>query len=68
MKSNLIPPFIMQNVGIEVNDVPKIQVSDPSKRDHSIYFKETGQQSDGGEASGIRQYLLAHTIQIQPTR
>eukprot|EP00957_Ditylum_brightwellii_P079885 6075680-Ditylum_brightwellii.AAC.1 len=31
----------MQEVGIEVNDVPKIQVGDPSKRDHSIYFKET---------------------------
>eukprot|EP00957_Ditylum_brightwellii_P035346 2680983-Ditylum_brightwellii.AAC.1 len=32
----------MQEVGIKVNDVPKIQVSDPSKRDHSVYFKETG--------------------------
>ena len=42
MKNNLIPPFIMREVGIEVNDVPKIQVGDPSKRDHSIYFKETG--------------------------
>eukprot|EP00957_Ditylum_brightwellii_P110164 8402859-Ditylum_brightwellii.AAC.1 len=32
----------MQEAGIEVNDVPMIQVSDPSERDHSIYFKETG--------------------------
>eukprot|EP00957_Ditylum_brightwellii_P121083 9235793-Ditylum_brightwellii.AAC.1 len=42
MKNNLILPFIMQEVDIEVNDAPKIQVSDPSKRDHSIYFKKTG--------------------------
>eukprot|EP00957_Ditylum_brightwellii_P193686 14749450-Ditylum_brightwellii.AAC.1 len=42
MKNILILPFIMQEVGIEVNGVPKIQLSDPSERDHSIYFKETG--------------------------
>eukprot|EP00957_Ditylum_brightwellii_P098850 7530471-Ditylum_brightwellii.AAC.1 len=42
MKNNPILPFIMQEVGIEVNDVPKIQVSNPRERDHSIYFKETG--------------------------
>eukprot|EP00957_Ditylum_brightwellii_P114094 8698591-Ditylum_brightwellii.AAC.1 len=32
----------MREVNIEVNDVPKIQVGNPSERDHSIYFKETG--------------------------
>eukprot|EP00957_Ditylum_brightwellii_P173218 13186541-Ditylum_brightwellii.AAC.1 len=42
MKDNLIPPFIMREVSIEVNNVPKIQVGNPSKRGHSIYFKETG--------------------------
>eukprot|EP00957_Ditylum_brightwellii_P176854 13471160-Ditylum_brightwellii.AAC.1 len=42
MKNNLVLPFIMRKVGIEVNDVPKIQVGDPSKRYHSIYFKEKG--------------------------
>eukprot|EP00957_Ditylum_brightwellii_P060676 4606682-Ditylum_brightwellii.AAC.1 len=42
MKNNLIPPFIIQEVGIKVNDIPKIQVNDPCERDHSIYFKETG--------------------------
>eukprot|EP00957_Ditylum_brightwellii_P185907 14153854-Ditylum_brightwellii.AAC.1 len=41
IKNNLILPGIMQEVGIEVNGVHKVQVSDPSKRDHSIYFKET---------------------------
>eukprot|EP00957_Ditylum_brightwellii_P176666 13456074-Ditylum_brightwellii.AAC.1 len=32
----------MREVGIEVNDVPKNQVGNPSERNHSIYFKETG--------------------------
>eukprot|EP00957_Ditylum_brightwellii_P068314 5186204-Ditylum_brightwellii.AAC.1 len=32
----------MREVGIEVNDAPKIQVGNPSEKDHSIYFKETG--------------------------
>ena len=41
MRNNLLPPFILRQVGIEVNDVPKIHVNDPSERDHSIYFKET---------------------------
>eukprot|EP00957_Ditylum_brightwellii_P024940 1885715-Ditylum_brightwellii.AAC.1 len=42
MQNNLIPPFIIREIGIEVNGVPKIQVNDPNERDHSIYFKKTG--------------------------
>lgn len=41
MENNLIPPFIMREAGIEVNEVAKIQVPNPSEEDHSIYFKET---------------------------
>ena len=41
MKHNLLPPFILRQAGIEVNDTPKIQVMDPTEKDHSIYFKET---------------------------
>ena len=29
----------MREAGIEVNDTPKIQVSDPEVKDHSLYFK-----------------------------
>ena len=38
MENNLIPPFIMREAGIEVNDVPKIQVKDPTLDDHAIIF------------------------------
>ena len=41
MEHNLIPPFIMREAGVEVNDTPKIQCDGPSATDHSIYFKET---------------------------
>jgi hypothetical protein len=42
MKNNLIPPFIMREAGIKVNDCPKIHVNDPSVDDHAIIFEETG--------------------------
>ena len=38
MKTNLIPPFMMREAGVQVNDIPKIQVEDPGVDDHSIYF------------------------------
>jgi hypothetical protein len=41
MKNNLIPPFILREAGITVNDVPKIQVKDPTVYDHVILFPET---------------------------
>ena len=37
MEHNLIPPFIMREAGIRVNDTPKIQVRDPTEEDHSIF-------------------------------
>lgn len=40
MTNNLIPPFIMREAGIEVNDRPKIQSKEPSIEDHSLYFPE----------------------------
>jgi hypothetical protein len=40
MRTNLIPPFMMREAGIHVNDIPKIQVEDPGVDDHSIYFSE----------------------------
>ena len=41
MTNNLIPPFIIREVGIIVNDVPKIHVDDPTNSDHVIIFKDT---------------------------
>ena len=40
METNLVPPFIMREAGIELNDVPKIHVPHAEAKDHSIYFKE----------------------------
>jgi len=42
MNNNLIPPFVMREAGIQVHDVPKIQVVDPTVDDHAILFKGTG--------------------------
>ena len=38
LEHNLIPPFIMREAGLEVRDIPKIHVSDPTEEDHSIGF------------------------------
>ena len=35
MKNNLIPPFVMREAGIRVNDTPKIQTSDPTEEDQT---------------------------------
>ena len=40
MTNNLIPPFIMREAGVEINDQPKIHTKDPGVEDHSIYFPE----------------------------
>jgi hypothetical protein len=42
MDNNLIPPFVMREAGIQVNDIPKIHLTDPSIDDHAITFPETG--------------------------
>ena len=42
MKHNLLPPFILRQAGVMVNDTPKIQVNEPTIDDHSILFTETG--------------------------
>ena len=41
MDNNLIPPFIMQEAGIQVKEIPKIHVENPSVEDQAIVFKET---------------------------
>ena len=39
MSNNLIPPFIMWENGIMVNECAKIHCEDPTREDHAIIFK-----------------------------
>ena len=39
MSNNLIPPFIMRENGIIVNECAKIDCEDPTREDHAIIFK-----------------------------
>ena len=39
MSNNLIPPFIMHENGIMVNECAKIHCEDPTREDHAIIFK-----------------------------
>ena len=41
MTNNLIPPFIMRQVGIEINERPKIHSDNPGVEDHLIYFSDS---------------------------
>ena len=38
MDNNLIPPFLMREAGLTVNDVAKIHINDPDVTDHSIFI------------------------------
>jgi hypothetical protein len=40
MDHNLIPPFLLREAGLIVNETPKIHVPDPDISDHSIYFEQ----------------------------
>ena len=40
MDHNLIPPFILREAGIKVNETPKIHSENPSIDDHCLYFEE----------------------------
>ena len=40
MTSNLIPPFILREAGIQVRDTAKIHVDDPTISDHAITVPE----------------------------
>ena len=40
LEHNLIPPFILREAGIKVNDTAKIHKSEPSNEDHSIIIED----------------------------
>ena len=42
MVNNLIPPFMLREVGIKVKDTPKVHCDDPTVRDHAVELPETG--------------------------
>ena len=41
MSNNLLPPFMLREAGIIINEVPKIHVSSPTEEHHAIMFQET---------------------------
>ena len=41
MTHNLLPPFMLREAGIKINEVPKIHVTSPSEEHHAIIFQET---------------------------
>ena len=40
MSHNLIPPFILREAGVKVNDKPKIHCSDPGEDDHALVLDD----------------------------
>ena len=40
MDHNMIPPFIMREAGLTVNDTPKIHIKEPTLLDHAIICDE----------------------------
>jgi hypothetical protein len=42
MKNNLLPPFVLREAGIKLNDTPKSQVEECTIEEHSMLFPETG--------------------------
>ena len=41
MSHNLLPPFMLREAGIHINEVPKIHVTSPTEEHHAITFQET---------------------------
>ena len=42
MEHNLIPPFILREAGLVLNDTPKVNCNVLSAEDHSLFDEETG--------------------------
>ena len=40
MKCNLIPPFLMRKAGLVVDNLPKVQLLNPTKDYHSTHFPD----------------------------
>jgi len=57
LRNNLIPPFIMREGGVVVNDVPKIHTKNPTVKDHSISFHDEPDLLIPLHLSGIFSYF-----------
>ena len=44
MTHNLLPPFMLREAGITINEVPKIHATSPTEEHHAITFQETNFQ------------------------
>ena len=40
MEHNLLPPFLLREAQVQVNDCAKVHTVNPSEEDHSIFFKD----------------------------
>ena len=40
-QKNILPPFMLREAVITINEVPKIHVSSPTEENHSVMFQET---------------------------
>ena len=40
MDNNLLPPFIIREAGVIINNTPKIHIEDPDENDHAIIFSK----------------------------
>ena len=58
MQNNLIPPFIMREGGLIVNDIPKMHCQDPCIHDHCISFKDIDLKIPM-QLNGIFSYFLS---------
>ena len=47
MVNNLLPPFMLREAGVEVNDKAKIHMQDLMTDDHTMIFSETGFKTPG---------------------
>ena len=41
MEDNLLPPFIIREIGATVNDTPKIHCTDPTSKEHCIIISDS---------------------------
>jgi len=57
LRNNLIPPFIMREGEVIVNDVPKIHTKNPIVKDHSISFHDKPDLSISLHLSRIFSYF-----------
>ena len=66
MNNNLIPPFVMKEAGILINNTPKIQTVKASRtnreEDHSIYFPESNFQIPPS-----LEEMFSYFVTVEPT-